>query len=102
MSIDLVALAKTLLLIRPSAVLLSVCMGVCGFGWPSSSSVLRMGTSVLAFKSNAPSSSSAAYDITLRVFVDRSGTLLLFGGGYSSLDRKLWSPARLHAFFSDM
>ena len=102
MSIDLVALATILLLMRLSAVLLSVWMGVHGCGWNSSSSVLCMGTAVLSIKKNAPSSSSAAYDITLRVFVDRLGTSLLFGVGYSSLDRKLWSPARLHAFFSDM
>ena len=101
MSIDLVALAKILLLMRPSDVLLSICMGVHGFGWPSSSSVLRMGTYVLEFKNNAPISASAADDITLWMIVDRLGTAPLFGGVSSSPDRKWWPPARLCALFSD-
>ena len=59
MLIDLVALATMLLLMRLSAVLLYVWMGVCGCEWTSSLSVLRMGIPVLAFKNNALSSASA-------------------------------------------
>ena len=79
MSIDLLALATILLLMRTSAVLLYVWMGVRGCGWPRSSSVLRIGTSVLVFKNNAPSYASAADDITLQMIVDRSRTAQLFG-----------------------
>ena len=74
MSIDLVALATILLLMRLSAVLLSVWMGVHGCGWNSSSSVLCMGTAVLSIRNNAPSSASSADDITLQMIVDRLRT----------------------------
>ena len=76
--IDLVALAKRLLSMRPSDFLLSVWMGVRGCGWPSSSSVLCMGTTVLVFKNNAPSSASAADVMTLQIVVDRLRTAPLF------------------------
>ena len=101
MSIDLVALETILLLMRKSAVLLSVWMGVCGCGCTSYSSVLRMGTAVLESKNNAPSYASAADEITLRVIVDRLITAPLIGGVYSSFYSKLWPPARLSAFFLD-
>ena len=101
MPIELVALATILLLMRPSDVLFSVWMDVCGFGWPVYSSGLRMGTAVLALKNNAPSSASATDDITLRMIVDRLRTAPLFGGFYSLFDRKWWPPARLCAFFLD-
>ena len=99
MSIDLVALAMILLLMSPSAVLFSVWMGVCGSVWPSSSSVLRIGTDFLEFKNNAPSYASAAYDITMQMIVDRLRTAQLFGGFSSSLDRKWWPPARMCELF---
>ena len=86
MPIDLVALATILLLMRPSAILLSVWMGVCGCGWLSYSSGLRMGAAVLAFKNNAPSSASDAYDIMLRAIVDMLRTAPLPGGFYLSFD----------------
>ena len=99
MSIDLVVLAKILLLLNPSDVLLSVCAGVSVCGWPISFSVLRIGTSVLAFKNNAPSSVSAANDITLRIIVDRVRMVSLLGGFHLSFHRKWWPPERLRAFF---
>ena len=101
MSIDLVALVKISLLMRPSALLLSVWMGVRGCLWPSYASVLCMVTAALAFKNIAPSSASAADYITLRFFVDRLSTAPLFGEFSLSFDRKWWPPARLHALFSD-
>ena len=99
--IDLVGLATILLLTRSSAVLLSVWIVVHGCRWSSSSSVLRMGNAVLAFKNNFPSSASAADDITLRIIVDRLRMAPLFGGGYLSFDREWWPPERLSALFLD-
>ena len=81
-------LATILLLTRSSAVLLSVWMGIGGCGWPISSILLIMGTAVLAFKNNAPSSASAADDITLRIIVYRLRTAPLFVGFGS----KWWPP----------
>ena len=39
-----------------------------------------MGIAVLEFKNNAPSSTSAAYDITLRMIVDRLRMVSFWGG----------------------
>ena len=101
MSIYLVPLATILLLMRPSAILLSVWVGIRGCGWPSSSGVLRMGNTVLEFKNNTPSSASASGDIALRMIVDWLRTAPLFGGGSLSFYRKLWPPARLGGLFLD-
>ena len=84
---------------RTSDVLLSVWMVVRGCRWPSSSSVLHMGTGVLTSKNNEISSSSAADDITVWMIVDRLRTPSLFGGFHFSFDRNWWSPAQLCAFF---
>ena len=87
MSIDLVAFAIILLLMRPCAVELSVWMGVRGCGCPSSSRVFRIGTAVFAFKNNAPSSASAADDMTCLRMVDRLSTAPLFGGDSVLFDK---------------
>ena len=47
-----------------------------------------MGTAVLTFKNNAPSSASYTDDITLLMIVDRLRTATLFGGFSSSFDIK--------------
>ena len=60
-----------------------------------------MGTAVLAFKNNDPSSASAADDIALQMIVDRLRTAPLFGGFSLSFDRKWWPPVRLRELFSD-
>ena len=99
MSIDLLALATILILMSPSAVLLSVCIGVHCDVWHRFLSVLCMGISVLAFKNNSPGSASAADDIILWMIVDMLRTAPLFEGFFSSLDRKWWPPARLCALF---
>eukprot|EP00957_Ditylum_brightwellii_P180677 13763824-Ditylum_brightwellii.AAC.1 len=52
------------LLAMPTAVELSLIMGVCGCGWPISSKETRMGFTWQAFKRSAPSSASAAADAT--------------------------------------
>ena len=79
MSINLVALATILLLMSLSDVLFFVLMGVCGCGWNISSGVLRMGTAVLGFTNNAPSSVSTVDYIKLRMIVDMLRTASLFG-----------------------
>ena len=48
----------------PSAVLLSVLIGVAGCGCPNSSHVIRSGSISRAFMNIAPTSDSAANDIT--------------------------------------
>jgi hypothetical protein len=100
MSIAFVRLGCILLLITPSAVELSVCIGVRGCGWPISVSICRRYTASLAFKNNAPNSASAADDITAFIMVAMVKTAPLFGGLSTLLDRKKCPPARLLAFFS--
>ena len=65
MSIDFDALCLTVSII-PSAVLLSVLIGVAGCGCPNSSKVVRIGTASFTFMYNykAPHSASAADCIT--------------------------------------
>ena len=46
-----------------TAVVLSTCMGVGGWGCPSSSRVVRIGKASLAFRKVAPISASAAEDM---------------------------------------
>ena len=101
MSIDFVAFDMILLLINPSAVLLSVCIGVSGCGWPISSSVLRVGTAVFALMNRAPNSASAADDMTFLIICEMLRTAPLFGGFSSLFDKKWCSPALLRALFSD-
>ena len=48
----------------PLSVLLSVYIGVVGYGCPNSSFVTRSGSNCLTFIYNAPISASAADDIT--------------------------------------
>ncbi len=58
------ALGRILSVSSACAVELSVWMGVCGCGWPISSSVCRIDTAILALMNSAPNSASAADDIT--------------------------------------
>jgi hypothetical protein len=64
MSIDFDCFCFTVLFMIPSAVLLSVCIGVAGCGWFNSSNVIRIGTASFAFIYNPPHSASAADCIT--------------------------------------
>jgi hypothetical protein len=64
MSMAFVCLGWILWLITPSAVKLSVWIGVCGRGWPILASICRKYAASFAFKYRAPSSASAANDIT--------------------------------------
>ena len=87
MSIDLVALGKMLLLANPSAVELSVCIGVGGWGCPSSSSVVFSGNAAFALMNSPPSSASAADAITALMMLATFNTAPLFGGNGSSDDK---------------
>jgi hypothetical protein len=53
----------------------------------------------VAFKKNAPSSASAADDITNLTIVAFVNIAPLLGGEVLLFDRKKWPPARLRDFF---
>jgi hypothetical protein len=67
MSVAFNAFGIILLVSRSFAVLLSVCIGVGGWGWPSSLSVWCMETAVSALMKRALSSASAADDMTAHI-----------------------------------
>ncbi len=58
MSIAFNAFGIILLVSRSFAVMLSVCLGVSGWGWPSSLSMWHIETAVFALMKRAPSSAS--------------------------------------------
>jgi len=64
MSMAFSAVGRILLVSSACDVELSVCIGVHVWGWPNSLSVVRMETAVFALMNNAPSSASAADDMT--------------------------------------
>ena len=99
MSMAFSAFGMILLVSSVCAVELSVCIGVCVWGWPNSSSVVRMETAVFALMNNAPSSASAADDMTDLIICDMLRTAPLFIGISSS--PPMWSPAWLRALDSD-
>ncbi len=101
MSIALNALSIILLVSRTCAVLLSVCIGVGGWGWLSSLSVWRMEMAVFALMKRAPSSASAADDMTARIICEMLRTAPLFVGMLSAPAINMCPPARLRAFGSD-
>ena len=55
---------------NPIAVELSTCMGMSGWGWPSSSISVRVGTASCTFIQVAPILASAADPMTLDVILD--------------------------------
>ena len=83
MSIALVLLGWMFLLATPTAVLLSTCMGVWGCLCLISSRVVRTGIASRALMNIAPTSASAAEDITALISWAMVSTAPLFGG-YSS------------------
>ena len=101
MSMALSALGRILLVSNACAVELSVCIGVRGCGWPSSSRVRRIDTAAFAFMNNAPSSASAAEDITARIICEMFRTAPLFLGMSSFAAMNMCPPALLRAFASD-
>jgi hypothetical protein len=72
MSMAFNALGIILLVSSAGAVELLVCMGVQVYGCPISLRVRRMETAVLALMNKAPSSASAADDITVQYVEYRS------------------------------
>ena len=90
-----------LLFSSPFAVDLSVCIGVFGCRCPSSSSVFLAGTTSLQFINSAPSSASAADDITAFIIRETFITAPLFAGIYSFPAMNQFPPALILAFDSD-
>ena len=84
MSMAFSAFGRILLVSSACAVELSVCIGDCVWGWPNSASVVRMDTAVFALMNNAPSSASAADDMTDLIICDMLRTAPLFIGTSSS------------------
>ena len=101
MSMAFSAFGRILLVSSACAVELSVCIGVRVSGWPNSSSVVRMDTAVFALMNNAPSSASAANDMTDLIICDMLRTAPLFIGISSLPAMNMWPPARLWALGSD-
>ena len=101
MSIALVHLGWMMLMTTPRAVELSICMGVGGFGCPSSVSRCSCGIASRALVYSAPSLALAAEDMTGLMICVRVKTVPLLQGDGSSSDRKKCPPALLRAFVSD-
>ncbi len=96
------AFGRIVLVSRACAVELSVWMGVFVCGLPSSLSVLRIDTSILALMNTALSLASAAEDITaLLIICNKLSTAQLLVGISSCSAMNMCPPARLQAFGSD-
>jgi hypothetical protein len=80
MSIAFVHLGWILLFITPSAIVLLVWIGVRGCRWPILVSICRRYTASFPFKNNAPSSASAAEDITAFMIVAFCHDRSIIGG----------------------
>ena len=93
MSMALVRLGWMMLVMMPSAVELSIWMGVGGCGCPNSSSRCRSGIASRALMYKAPSSASAAEDITALIICAIMSIAPLFHGMSSFSERKKWPPA---------
>ncbi len=100
MSMAFVCLGWMLLLAIHIAVLLSICIGVLGYLCPISCSVFLQGTASWALINIAPSSASAADDMTALMIWAVLSTAPLLAGSSSFSERKKWPPALLHALGS--
>ncbi len=101
MSIAFNAFGIILLVSRSFVVLLPVCIGVGGWGWPSSLCMWRIETTVFALMKRAPSSASVADDMTAHIICEILRTAQLFVGMSSLPAINMCPPAWLHAFGSD-
>ncbi len=101
MSMALSAFGKILLVSSACDVALSVCIGVQGCGCPSWISVCRIETAVFALMNRAPSSASAADDMTARIIWEMLRTAPLLMGISSFPAMNMWPPARLRALGSE-
>ena len=95
------ALGRILLVSSVCAVEFLVWIGVHGCGCPISSSVFCMDTAVLALTNSAPSSTSAADDITAFIICEMFNTTPLLMGISSEPAMNMWLPALLRAFGSE-
>ena len=100
MSVDLVRLGWRFLETKPSAVVLSVMIGVGGWVCPNSSRSVLAGMACLELRNNAPISASAAEDMTLLMIWAMLWKAPLFGGHSELFDMKKCPPALLLAFGS--
>ena len=87
MSMDLERRCLSQLLAKPLVVELSTWVGVAGWRWPISLSVIRMGTPSLQVLKRDPHSASAAEDMTLLMIVEvtrRAPLFSLMGSAFMS------------------
>ena len=89
---------EMLLVNTPCVVVLSVCIGVGGCVWPISSSDWRDGMAYLQFFTIAPSSASAAGDITALMILDIVNTATLLEGNAVLFGMKKFLPNLLLDF----
>ena len=89
-----------MLLKIPVNVVLLTCILVGGCGYPNSSNVNHRIFASFTFKKSAPSSASAADDITFFMICVMVRTAPLLGGSAESADMKKCPPARLRALVS--
>ena len=101
MSMALSAFGRILLVSSACAVALSVCIGVWGCGCPSSVSVCRIEMAIFALMKRAPSSASAADDMTARIIWEMLRTAPLLMGILSCPAMNMCPPARLRDFGSE-
>ena len=101
MSIDFNLLLTMLLLKTPSAVVLSVCIGLSGCLCPIYSSVVLDGTSSRQLMKSVQSSASAADDMTALMILDIVVTAPLFEGYVVSSVMRKCPPALLRDFASE-
>ena len=95
-----VALGSILLLMMPSAVELSVWMGVRGCACPMASRIFLIWTDSRALMKRPPSSASAAEVMTALMIVETVRMAPLSGGMGSSFERKKCPPTLLRAAHS--
>ncbi len=101
MSMALSAFGKIFSVSRACAVALSVCIGVRGCRCPSSISVCCIETAVFALMNRAPSSASAADDMTAQIICEMLRTAPLLMGISSFPAMNMWPPARLRDLGSE-
>ena len=88
MSIDLIRLLTMLFVTNPSAVVLSVCIGVGRCLWPIVSNAWRAGIASLQLMKRDPNYASAAEDMTAFMICEMVRTDPLFGRTAESSDMK--------------
>ena len=101
MSMDFRHLLAILLVTTLWVVVLSVCISVGGYSCPIALRACRAGMASLQLMKRAPSSASAAEDITALMIWEMVTTALLKSGMGELLYMKKWPPAWLLVFDSE-